>query len=230
MKGLAALLITLISISAFSSQRPNVYKDIKTSYNHLNNDSKFLLKTFYFSRDREYLKSEVLKRGAKAAPVLTAVMKDARFNERNRWTATFLLGRVVGRRSSSFIRKFTKHPNWILRLASLKTLTALNDTDKQTYLELLNDSSMIVRLQALDSIEKLKMNHLADYVLKMLFNPKNYQQIDNKLKRSNLIAKAITVLGNLQHSKSLKAFKKLIHKPAYEDIKPYLKLALAKAQ
>lgn len=227
MKIFILLTTYFLAMNLLAKPAINHYPDIQKNYKTLSQDSLSLLKLFYFTRDREKIQYEVLKRGAKSAPALVTVMKDARFNERNRWTATFLLGRVVGKKSSKFLKKFTKHPNWILRLASLKTLTALSYKEKDLYQELLRDSSMIVRMQTLDSIEKLKIKSLGKDVFKSLFDKSNYQKVGLKMKRSNLIKKAVLVLGNLKYEKALKAFSKMLKQKDYRDIHPELKLALA---
>lgn len=219
--------LVFFSLSTFASQKPHDFNDIRSDYQKLSKDNLKILNLFYHSRDRELLRSEVIKRGATSAPVLTTVMKDSRFNERNRWAATFLLGRVIGKRSTPFISKFADHPNWIMRLASVKTLTALSVKDPVIYKNLLDDSSLIVKMQTLDAIEKLQIKSLADNVLAMLLEKKNYQRIGKNYKRSPLIKKAILVLGKLDHKKSLKVFRNLLKRDNYKDIHMVLKKAIA---
>src|SRR5690606_4700649 len=92
-------------------------------------DSKLsLLEKFkknYSNADLKKLKEDTLKAKFDAVPVLTQVMKDASFPEKNRWIATFLLGRIMGKKSANYISKFSRHPNWMMRLASLKALLSL---------------------------------------------------------------------------------------------------------
>ena len=76
-------------------------------------------------------------------------MKSDKYPEKNRWVATFLLGRIMGKKSSSFVSRFVEHPNWVLRMASLKTLLALKEERYQKkYIKALKDNSFIVRTQA----------------------------------------------------------------------------------
>ncbi|MGB0454882.1 MAG: HEAT repeat domain-containing protein, partial [Bacteriovoracaceae bacterium] len=85
-------------------------------------------KTYKTKAGLEKLKRSTLRYSGKAVPALVQVMKESRFPEKNRWIATFLLGKIVGVKSAPFIAKFSNHPNWVMRLASLKTLLALRQT------------------------------------------------------------------------------------------------------
>lgn len=166
------------------------------------------------------LKKRVLSKGPKAVPVLVKVMKSSDFPDKNRWVATFLLGKIMGRKSSKYISKYVIHPNWILRMASLKTLLSLKQRKfGKLYAKALKDKSFIVRNQALENIRSLKLEKMAPYVWAMLYNKENYYSPKNKgKKRTNIIKKVIKAVGDLKFEKASKPLLKMIQKLKYNDI------------
>ena len=175
------------------------------------------------------LKSETLKYKQKAVPTLIKVMKGKAYPEENRWVATFMLGRIMGKKSANFISKFTKHPNWMLRLAALKVLLHLEQKQfRGIYARLLEDKSLIVRHQALQNIKEMKLKSLAPYVWKMLYNKQNYVGIKGARKRSNIISDAIKIVGDLDLQKAKKAMLKMITKKKYKDVHAELDYSLSK--
>ena len=175
------------------------------------------------------LKSETLKLKQEAVPTLLKVMKDNKFPSESRWVATYMLGRIMGVKAAPLISKYTSHPNWMLRLASLKVLLHLGQK-KYTgvYARLLEDKSLIVRHQALQNIKKLKLTSLAPYVWKMLYNKKNYVGLEGSRKRSNIIKDAIKTVGDLGFSKAKKPMLKMFSKKKYKDVYEELDYSLSK--
>lgn len=177
----------------------------------------------------ENLKKKTLEMKQKAVPLLTYVMKTNTFPENNRWVATFMLGRIMGVKAAPFISKFSFHPNWMLRLASLKTLLALNQKKfKGIYTRLLKDKAMIVRVQALENIRSLKLNDLAPYVWAMLYDKKNYVSSEGTRKRGSIIKTIIKTMGDLEFKKARKPMLTMIQKKKYSDIHEELDYALSK--
>ncbi|HLE11276.1 MAG: hypothetical protein A2504_03400 [Bdellovibrionales bacterium RIFOXYD12_FULL_39_22] len=167
------------------------------------------------------IKKQSLELGGKAVPVLIEVMKSGKFADKNRWIATFLLGKIMGEKSAPFIAKFTEHPSWIMRMASLKTLLALNQEKYgDRYAALLKDNSFIVRLQALENIRHLNLANYSANVWAMLYDKKNYYASkDSKTsKRTNLIKEAIKVVGDLKFTKAQEALLKMSANKKYSDI------------
>lgn len=175
------------------------------------------------------LKEVTLKFKQQAVPLLTRVMKENSFPDENRWIATFMLGRIMGVKSSEYISKFSKHPNWMLRLASLKVLLHLNQTQYVgIYSRLLEDTSLIVRHQALQNIREMKLTSLAPFVWKMLYNKENYVGQQGGRKRANIIKDAIKVVGELGLEKAKKPMLTMIRKSKYKDIHTELDYSLSK--
>lgn len=185
------------------------------------------------------LKKEVLAYKGKAVPALVEVMKSGAYPEKNKWVATFMLGQVMGKKSAPFVSKFLKHPSWVMRMASLKTLLALKRVEyKKSYSDALKDKSFIVRSQALDNISKLNLTSEAPLVWQMLYDKRNYyspkkgKKAKTKkvagLKRTNLIKKVIATIGDLKFQKAKGPLLSMVQKPKYNDIFDEIDLSLAK--
>ena len=165
----------------------------------------------------------------KAVPTLIKVMKTSNYPIQNRWHATMLLGRIMGTKSSPFIAKFTEHPHWMMRLASLKALLGLKqDNYTAVYAKALNDPSMIVRIQALDNISQLKITTLSTEVWKMMYDQSNYTGEKGARKRTSIVKSIIRTLGDIKYQKAKAPFAKLILKPQYQDLVEDLDYSLEK--
>lgn len=178
------------------------------------------------------LKRDTLKLGGKAVPVLVNVMKKSDFPDSNRWVATFMLGRIMGKKSSPFISKFLKHPSWIMRMAGLKTLLALKDRRYgSSFMTALNDKSLIVRTQALENIRKLKLQKYAPQVWSMLYEKSNYKK-SKKVKlsdnKTHIVKNIIKAVGELKFIKAKKPLLKMIQNKKYKDIYSAIDYSLEK--
>jgi HEAT repeat protein len=175
------------------------------------------------------LKSKTLKLSNKAVPVLVKVMKDGSYPDKNRWMATFLLGQIMGEKSAPFIAKFSEHPSWVMRLASLKTLNALKKSDYiGVYQKGLKDKSLLVRVQALENIRQMKLKKLGPSVWAMLYDKSNYKGAKGKRKRTNIIKEVIKTVGDLKFDEAKGPMLTMIQKKKYKDIHPELDYSLGK--
>ncbi len=178
----------------------------------------------------EDLKKDVLSMGGNSVSTLIEVMKSDKYPDRNRWVATFLMARIMGEKSSDFLVKFTQHPNWVMRVASLKALLALKETRfEKKYIDNLKDDALLVRLQALENINKLGLSNSAPYVWSMLYDHNNYYQDKNQnKKRADIIKNIVKTIGDLKFKKAEEPLLKMIQKPKYEDIFDEMDYALSK--
>lgn len=175
------------------------------------------------------LKKDIMDLGGRSVPILTRVMKDKKVSDQKRWMATFSLARIMGKKSSDYLAKFTKHPNWMLRLASLKSLLSLQDKSKGAfYKEALKDKSLLVRTQALENIRSLKMNEFGADVWQMMFHKHNYIGEKGKRKRMPIIAKVVRATGELKHEDAKMPMAKLIQSEKYRDLARDLDYSLSK--
>lgn len=175
------------------------------------------------------LKRHSLKHGPKSVPVLIKVMKESKYPEQNRWQATMLLGRIMGKKSAPFIARFSEHPHWMMRVASLKALLALKqDTYHHVYSKALRDPSLIVRVQALDNISRMEIKPLAPHVWNMLYDQSNYTGKSGNLKRTSIVKSVIRTLGDIRFEKARRPLAKLIQNPKYQDLAEDLDYSLEK--
>jgi HEAT repeat protein len=115
----------------------------------------------------------------------------------------------------------------MMRLAALKSLKALSIKDNfHVYIKTLKDSSLIVRMQALENISHLKMKPMAPHVWKMLYDQSNYAGDNGKRKRINIVKNVIRTLGDLEYKKALKPLTRLIVKNKYHDLEPSINYSL----
>jgi hypothetical protein len=175
------------------------------------------------------LKRNVFKHREKAVPVLIKVMKESKYPEQNRWHATMLLAQVMGKKSAPFIAKFADHPHWMMRVASLKALLGLKQSDYHSvYSKALRDPSLIVRVQALDNISQMQLKSLGPDVWQMMYDQTNYSGDAGKRKRTSIVKSVIRTLGDLKFEKAQKPLARLIQKPQYQDLIDDLDYSLEK--
>ncbi len=175
------------------------------------------------------LKRHSLKHRQKAVPVLIKVMKESKYPEQNRWQATMLLGQIMGKKSAPFIAKFIDHPHWMMRVACLKALLGLKQSDyHQVYAKALKDPSLIVRVQALDNISKLQITNMAPQVWSMMYDQSNYTGQAGNRKRTSIVRSIIRTIGDVKFTKAQKPLVKLIQKPKYQDLIEDLDYSLEK--
>lgn len=189
-----------------------------------------LYKTKFSQKSQlEDLKRKTLSLDNKSVPVLIEVMKDSQYPDENRWIATFLMGQIMGEKSAPFIAKFVAHPHWMMRLASLKTLLALKQTKYHAhYAQALKDPSLLVRYQALENIEKLKIKELGPQVWKMLYNKDNYSGKEGKLKRAAIIKNIIRTIGEIEFKEAQKPMVAMMKNPKFKDLHGDLKYSIGK--
>ena len=217
------VLMLLLNLGIEAKIAPND-KTVSIDKNLLNAFSKPLSQIDY-----DKLQSTVLGLGGKSIATLVQVMKGDSFPDKSRWLATFLVGKIMGKESSSFLVKFLNHPNWILRLASLKTLLALKqDQFVLEFANSLKDESLLVRKQALENIRYLKIKEAAPYVWSMLYDKKNYYINKESKKRTNLIRDAVKTVGELEFSKAREPLFTMIQKEKYQDIFSEIDFSLEK--
>lgn len=175
------------------------------------------------------LKRHSLQLKGKAVPTLIKVMKESKYPDQNRWQATMLLAQIMGSKAAPFIARFSDHPNWMMRVASLKALLGLNQLEYHAvYSKALKDPSLIVRVQALDNISKMRIKTLGPEVWNMMYDQSNYVGEVGKRKRTSIVKSVIRTLGDLQYEKAKKPMAMLIQKPKYQDLIEDLDYSLEK--
>ena len=233
------ILSFLVSFGAFASKKdwtPKPTKNLKQAKLKALKKSQNPLEALYLKQPKnknhiEVLKRESLKLAQDAVPTLVKVMKSSDYPDQNRWIATYMLGKIMGKKSAPFIAKFAQHPNWMLRLSSLKVLLHLNQKQYAgLYARMLEDKSLIVRHQALQNIKELNLSKLAPFVWKMLYNKNNYVGVKGKRKRSHILKAAIKVVGDLEFKPAKMPMLKMMQKRKYSDLHSELDYALSRIE
>lgn len=228
------LLALIIFLCSFNTSWGKAAPKSHPTTDQKSKDSKNLLldkyaKTTLDKKQLSELKKETLALGGKSVPALIEVMKSSKYPDKTRWMATFLLGQIMGDKAAPFIAKFVMHPHWVMRMAGLKTLLALKqDAYASLYVGALKDESFIVRLQALENIQKLKLDKYAPYVWAMLYDKRNYYQNKKGHKRSNIVKSIIKTVGDLKFDKAKEPLFKMVQKEKYKDIFEEVDYALSK--
>lgn len=241
MKILFGTVLLSLTLSVFAKsgldQEIHLLKDPHNKTIHLNQQDVVTLDRLenMFTMDartpglQAMLKRHTLKHRQKAVPVLIKVMKEAKYPDQNRWHATMLLAQVMGKKAAPFIAKFSDHPNWMMRVASLKALLGLKQHEYHVvYSKALKDSSLIVRVQALDNISKLQIKSLAPEVWRMMFDQSNYSGEAGNRKRTSIVKSVIRTIGDIKFSQAKVPLAKLIQKPKYQDLIDDLDYSLEK--
>ena len=177
-------------------------------------------RTYKTNKDLVKLQKFTLLNKGKSVPALIQIMKSSKYPDKNRWIATFLLGKIMGKKSAPFISKFLSHPNWVMRLASLKTLLALGEKNYgKKFADALRDKSYIVRTQALENIRKMQLKKFSANVWQMLYDKRNYYGPKGKTKkRANIIKEVVKTIGVLKFIKAKDPLLKMVQKKRYEDL------------
>ena len=139
---------------------------------------------------------------------LLNVMKTSSYSDQERWSATMNLARKLGSDAAPVLKKFTRHPYWLMRMASLRALELLKIKDKEILIRSLNDQSLFVKSVALEMISSFSYREVDNHVWNMIFDRSNYQ---SHQKSTFVIFKAIEVLKKVSPEKfdlRLKAFAK----------------------
>jgi HEAT repeat protein len=221
---IGALLLNFNLASAKIAPAPSV--QTKMTVDLLNEFRKPIKKP----EDLKKLKEQTLSMSGKSVPALIEVMKRSDFPDNNRWVATFLLGQIAGTKAGPFLARYTEHPNWVLRMASLKTLLSLKEKKYgKLYARALRDESLLVRTQALDNVSTLNLREHGANVWGMLYDKKNYHQTKKgSNKRGSIIHTVVKTIGDLQFEKAKKPLLSMIKNKKYDDIFTEMDYSLSK--
>ncbi len=147
----------------------------------------------------------------KSVPTIIEVMKSDTYPDKNRWVATLTLARIMGEKSLPFIKKFLRHPNWMMRLSALKVMRMFKDKTSDSLVEkMLFDKSLLVRVEALEMIKSLKKKNSAKSVWKMMYDKKNYQKFSkSKVVPTEVISRILKTIETLDYKKAKPVLVKL---------------------
>lgn len=115
------------------------------------------------------------KYGAQAVPSLVSIAENASSQDTDRYIAVMGIARLGGPPSALWIAPFLHDSSWMIRNGAIRALTALeNSTYSQNILSLTRDPALVVRLEAVQSIERLNPKGSVEALLRTLSDPQNF--------------------------------------------------------
>ncbi len=113
--------------------------------------------------------------GIKAVEPLIAIGADANNPDADRYVALMGAARLGGYSSAPLFVPFLKETSWMMRAAALRIITALeNPATAQSVLPLLRDKALVVRLEAVTAVEKLRPVGTVTALVEGLGSAENY--------------------------------------------------------
>ncbi len=113
--------------------------------------------------------------GTNAVDPLLAIAESRKNADPDRYVALMGVARLGGRAVAPQLTGFLKDPSWMLRSGSLRALSALKDeTTAKAVLPLLKDKALVVRLEAVQAIEKLRPVGAAEALAEAANDPANF--------------------------------------------------------
>lgn len=181
------------------------------------NNLEYLFKTDWKKGiDFANLSKRSLSFGPKAVPVLLNVMKKKSYPVKNRWIAMFSVTKLMGKKSAKVLSKFTKHPDWMMRLGALKCLLFLKEKQfAREYSHLLKDKSQIVRQQALMNIQQLEIKESAPAVSSLLKDITSQSNAGNNLEQ--MTDMTIMTLTKFGHKDSIKTMLEMMKNSQFKN-------------
>jgi HEAT repeat protein len=141
--------------------------------------------------------------GTRAVPALLQVAKDRSQLDPDRYVAIMGVAKIGGTESAPLLAPLLKDPSWMIRNGTLRALAALgNPATAQDVLPLLSDIALVVRLEAVHTIEKLRPTGAESALIAAVRNPENYHA-----GRAQWVPQhALTAIRHLQSQKILTSF------------------------
>ncbi len=115
------------------------------------------------------------KFGPRAVSPLLELAATRSIRDSERYTALMGAAKLGGQASAPLIQPFLKDSSWMLRAGALRALSALrNPQTAASTLALLQDPALVVRLEAVDAVEKLQPVGAPEALLRAIENRDNY--------------------------------------------------------
>ncbi len=119
------------------------------------------------------LNSWTLRYGNQAFLPLIEIAKERSLQDPIRYMALMGAAKTGGRNSAHSFKPFLKNPSWMIRNAALKCLRILNNPTNEIF-PLLHDPALVVRSEAITSVQALKPQGSMYALIDTLLSPENY--------------------------------------------------------
>ena len=113
--------------------------------------------------------------GVRAVRPLLQIASDQRAEDQNRYVALMGAARIGGYSSAPLLTPYLKDKSWMMRSGALRAISILQNQEvSASVLPLLKDRALVVRVEAVDAVEKLKPAGSVPALLATLDDPMNY--------------------------------------------------------
>lgn len=173
-----------------------------------------------WSRKADSFKDHLKKTNKLKIMRLLSELKSDKINDKKRWRAGMEIIKKLGVKSLPLMRKLGEHPDWMLRLLSLKAIRLLKDKTSLSLIERsLFDKSGLVRVEALDLLGDWKIKKSGRKIWKMLSDKKNYLKSNNKTFANKMVvSKIIETIKILKYSRVKKHLLNLRNKKEFKAV------------
>jgi HEAT repeat protein len=162
---LSILLVTTTSFSVFASAQTPTTSALQAD---LTKRSKTSFDAIIKNWENRY--------GSNAVTPLLQLAANKKNNDMDRYVAIMGAAKLGGTNVAPSITPFLKDRSWMIRNASLRALSALeNKTTATAILPLLKDPALVIRSEAVDAIIKLRPDGAEDALIAALEDSKNYR-------------------------------------------------------
>jgi HEAT repeat protein len=123
----------------------------------------------------DILKSWESRHGTQAVEPLISIVSDLKNSDPDRYVALIGVANLGGKSQAPRIAGFLRDKSWMIRSGSLRILGAFQDpTTAQSVLPLMRDPALVVRLEAVQTVEKLRPAGAEELLVAALHDEKNY--------------------------------------------------------
>ncbi len=139
--------------------------------------------------------------GTASAPFLLKIAKDAKANNSDRYVAILAHTRILGPSKASELVLLLDDRDWMVRSAALKSIEILGYTAAAPKVleKLASDPALVIRLQAIETLNKLRPTGLADALLRAAMDGQNYRPANFRTGRADWVPqKALEALRELR--------------------------------
>ncbi len=166
---LCFILTVCFSSSGFAAT-PNILKILENDLNaHIN-------KKISGSSFENLIKKWSISPGVSAVPWLIKIASQSKYDDSHRYVALMGAAKLGGEVVLPSVIGFLQSPRWMLRSGALKILAFLkSEVYVKKVFPLLMDPALVVRLDALEVIHKIKPKESAEVLLQALRNKNNYR-------------------------------------------------------
>jgi len=124
-----------------------------------------------------------------------------------RWRALMAMARLGERQSLPEMKQALKSKQWFMRDAALKVLPAIDSGEgAKAALGALDDSALVVRTTAVDSLHKLRKSEVSPKLWSMLYNKENYMKKQSLWIRRHIVEALADIAPKGSEAQFIKVF------------------------